>query len=511
MCRGASPRGRRHLAGRPGAPAPSRSSGGFKSCGLKEGVSALATLRVSTASRCASQRCRVDSRSNRRPRIGTFPARAGDHRRQLQASRGMVNNRLTVAPGSAGRRAGAARCCYLSRRVGEAVIINNAIEVRVVEVKGKTVKLGLTFPPEASVLREEVFVQIRARTRPRPRPRRHCRTRSRRWRASTGAGTPQRADGPAAGRHHHGQPVRLGDHAPRRRDARALGVAARGAHRLGPPHARPALRLRQGRQGGRLQGDHRRRRRRRAPARHDRRDDRRCRCSACRSSRKALQGMDSLLSIVQMPAGIPVGTLAIGEAGAVNAALLAAADPGALADDGAGARGSTPGAQRRPPRSPRRRRRVRARADRADRARRDHRHPRRRPARPHAGAWPPPGWAIAATSSSREADSPAAEVAAAAPRAAYDDEAALGALRRARRRRHLRVRERAGRGRRAPGRAAAPVPPGRRGAGGRAGPADGEELPQRASASPTAPSPPVDERRRRSTRGARSASARPAS
>ncbi|PIR39687.1 MAG: 5-(carboxyamino)imidazole ribonucleotide mutase [Alphaproteobacteria bacterium CG11_big_fil_rev_8_21_14_0_20_39_49] len=39
---------------------------------------------------------------------------------------------------------------------------------------------------------------------------------------------------------------------------------------------------------------------------------------------KALKGMDSLLSIVQMPAGIPVGTLAIGEAGAKNAALLAA-------------------------------------------------------------------------------------------------------------------------------------------------------------------------------------------
>jgi len=40
---------------------------------------------------------------------------------------------------------------------------------------------------------------------------------------------------------------------------------------------------------------------------------------------KALQGMDSLLSIVQMPAGIPVGTMAIGKAGAINAALLAAA------------------------------------------------------------------------------------------------------------------------------------------------------------------------------------------
>jgi len=40
---------------------------------------------------------------------------------------------------------------------------------------------------------------------------------------------------------------------------------------------------------------------------------------------KALNGMDSLLSIAQMPAGIPVGTLAIGKAGAINAALLAAA------------------------------------------------------------------------------------------------------------------------------------------------------------------------------------------
>ena len=40
---------------------------------------------------------------------------------------------------------------------------------------------------------------------------------------------------------------------------------------------------------------------------------------------RTLKGMDSLLSIVQMPAGVPVGTLAIGQAGAVNAALLAAA------------------------------------------------------------------------------------------------------------------------------------------------------------------------------------------
>src|SRR5271170_891592 len=52
---------------------------------------------------------------------------------------------------------------------------------------------------------------------------------------------------------------------------------------------------------------------------------------------KALSGQDSLLSIVQMPAGVPVGTLAIGEAGAVNAALLASAVL-ALADEALAAR-----------------------------------------------------------------------------------------------------------------------------------------------------------------------------
>jgi len=52
---------------------------------------------------------------------------------------------------------------------------------------------------------------------------------------------------------------------------------------------------------------------------------------------KSLSGLDSLLSIVQMPAGIPVGTLAIGKAGAVNAGLLAAAIL-ATADDALAAR-----------------------------------------------------------------------------------------------------------------------------------------------------------------------------
>jgi 5-(carboxyamino)imidazole ribonucleotide mutase len=54
----------------------------------------------------------------------------------------------------------------------------------------------------------------------------------------------------------------------------------------------------------------------------------------------ALKGMDSLLSIVQMPGGVPVGTLAIGKAGAINAALLAAAIL-ALSDDALAARLAT--------------------------------------------------------------------------------------------------------------------------------------------------------------------------
>ena len=49
---------------------------------------------------------------------------------------------------------------YLNRKLGEAVIINQTIEVRVVEVRGKTVKLGFTFPPEASVLREEIVEAV---------------------------------------------------------------------------------------------------------------------------------------------------------------------------------------------------------------------------------------------------------------------------------------------------------------------------------------------------------------
>lgn len=49
---------------------------------------------------------------------------------------------------------------YLSRKIGESIIINNNIELTVVEVRGKAVKLGFTFPSNASVLRKEVHVKI---------------------------------------------------------------------------------------------------------------------------------------------------------------------------------------------------------------------------------------------------------------------------------------------------------------------------------------------------------------
>ena len=51
---------------------------------------------------------------------------------------------------------------YLSRKIGESIIINNSIEMTVVEVRGRTVKLGFVFPPEASVLRKEIHDKISA-------------------------------------------------------------------------------------------------------------------------------------------------------------------------------------------------------------------------------------------------------------------------------------------------------------------------------------------------------------
>ena len=50
---------------------------------------------------------------------------------------------------------------YLTRKIGESIIINNNIELTVVEVRGKTVKLGFLFPKEATILRKELHEKIR--------------------------------------------------------------------------------------------------------------------------------------------------------------------------------------------------------------------------------------------------------------------------------------------------------------------------------------------------------------
>lgn len=49
---------------------------------------------------------------------------------------------------------------YLSRKVGESIIINNNIELTVVEIRGKSVKIGFTFPKEASILRKEIHQKV---------------------------------------------------------------------------------------------------------------------------------------------------------------------------------------------------------------------------------------------------------------------------------------------------------------------------------------------------------------
>ena len=183
---------------------------------------------------------------------------------------------------------------------------------------------------------------------------------------------------------------------------------------------------------------------------------------------KALSGQDSLLSIVQMPAGVPVGTLAIGEPGATNAGLLAAQIL-ALADDDLA-------------------KRLEASARQADGVR--SRGAEGRCLRIPAARPLPPGSTIGILGSGQLgrmlamaaarlglkthiycADSgPAFDVATRTTKAAFDDLAALVDIRRQRRCGHLRVRERGRRDRpppRRPGAGAAE----RQGAGGGAGPA----------------------------------------
>ena len=54
---------------------------------------------------------------------------------------------------------------YLTRKIGESVIINDDIEVTVIDIRGKSIKLGFTFPTDATVLRREIFERIQAENR----------------------------------------------------------------------------------------------------------------------------------------------------------------------------------------------------------------------------------------------------------------------------------------------------------------------------------------------------------
>ena len=54
---------------------------------------------------------------------------------------------------------------YLTRKIGESIIINDEIEVTVMEVRGKSIKLGFTFPEHATVLRREIHERIQEENR----------------------------------------------------------------------------------------------------------------------------------------------------------------------------------------------------------------------------------------------------------------------------------------------------------------------------------------------------------
>jgi carbon storage regulator len=63
-------------------------------------------------------------------------------------------------PRGTGRNQGS--MLYLTRKVGESIVINDDIELTVVEVRGKSIKLGMTFPSDVSVYRREVYDRIQA-------------------------------------------------------------------------------------------------------------------------------------------------------------------------------------------------------------------------------------------------------------------------------------------------------------------------------------------------------------
>ncbi len=140
---------------------------------------------------------------------------------------------------------------------------------------------------------------------------------------------------------------------------------------------------------------------------------------------KALKGMDSLLSIAQMPGGIPVGTLAIGKAGAINAGLLAAAIL-ATSDEALSRapQGVARGADRE--------RRRSTPNERSAAPRIDHRHPGRRPARPDARRRRRAARLSHPCARARRAESVAAQTASSYTRADYHSRIVLDEARRAR-------------------------------------------------------------------------------
>lgn len=54
---------------------------------------------------------------------------------------------------------------YLTRKIGESVVINDKIEVTIVEVRGRSIKLGFDFPPDVTVLRRELYDKIQDENR----------------------------------------------------------------------------------------------------------------------------------------------------------------------------------------------------------------------------------------------------------------------------------------------------------------------------------------------------------
>jgi carbon storage regulator len=54
---------------------------------------------------------------------------------------------------------------YLTRKIGESVVINDKIEVTIVEVRGRSIKLGFDFPPDVTVLRRELYDKIQNENR----------------------------------------------------------------------------------------------------------------------------------------------------------------------------------------------------------------------------------------------------------------------------------------------------------------------------------------------------------